>query len=155
MAPRWISDRLAKLMLSAWRQSCAAPGRHTALSLRCKAGRREAERPGAMFVVVLARGTSRGIILTVFFTRRPSCGPAAWRYFTRLVQSDQTWAYKNNQIQQADIAFQDPGLTKIVKFSRLTLQNMWVPESWPYENSQIQQADITKHVGSRILAWQK
>ena len=41
-------------MLSAWRQACAASGRHTSLSLRCKDGKREAERPGAMFVVVLA-----------------------------------------------------------------------------------------------------
>ena len=96
MAPRWIFEKLAKLMLSAWRQACAASGRHTSLSLRCKDGKREAERPGAMFVVVLARGASRGIIPTVFFTRRPSCGPAAWRYFTRLVQSDQTWAYRRN-----------------------------------------------------------
>ena len=116
-------------MLSAWRQACAASGRHTSLSLRCKDGKREAERPGAMFVVVLARGTSRGIILTVFFARRPSCGPAAWRYFTRLVQSDQTWAYRRSV------------------FTSPALRNMQFFKAAPYKNKRFQEASFIKNNG--------
>ena len=113
-------------MLLAWRQACAASGRHTSLSLRCKDRKREAERPGAMFVVVLARGASRGIIPIMFFTRRPSCGPAAWRYFTRLVQSDQTWAYKRS-------VFMSPAL-----------RNMQFLKAAPYKNKVLQNATLIK-----------
>ena len=87
---------------------------------------KEAERPRAMFVVVLARGASRGIIPIMFFTRRPSCGPAAWRYFTRLVQSDQTWAYRRNV------------------FTSPALRNMQFFKTAPYKNKRFQEASTIK-----------